>query len=299
MSKSIRHFLRLDNLSRTEVVSVIERAIELKVCRNNGQRASILENKTLAMIFEKSSTRTRVSFEAAMAETGGKAIFLSSAESQLARGELPEDTARVLSEMTDAIMVRTFEHEILNTYAAHASVPIINGLTNDFHPCQVLADLLTWYELRGDIEDKKVAWVGDGNNMCNSYINASSVMGFELVIASPTGYETALNGERVRKTSSAKDAVEGADLVVTDVWASMGQESEVELRRSVFKPYQVTEKLMSYARADALFMHCLPAHRGEEVTKEVLEGNSSVVWAEAGNRLHAQKALLEFLINCN
>jgi ornithine carbamoyltransferase len=299
VSELTRHFLRLDDLSRNEVTSIIERAIELKACRNNGQRSSILENKTLAMIFEKSSTRTRVSFEAAMAETGGKAIFLSSAESQLARGELPGDTARVLSEMTDAIMVRTFEHEILNTYAEYASVPIINGLTNDFHPCQVLADLLTWFELRGDIEGKKVAWIGDGNNMCNSYINASILMGFELVIASPAGYETELTGKQVRKTSSARDAVEDADLVVTDVWASMGQENEAEYRQSVFKPYQVDEKLMSFARADALFMHCLPAHRGEEVTKEVLEGNSSVVWAEAGNRLHAQKALLEFLINYN
>lgn len=299
MSGVTRHFLRLDDLSRDEVVFIIERAIELKACRENGQRSSILENRTLAMIFEKSSTRTRVSFEAAMAETGGKAIFLSSSESQLARGELPEDTARVLSEMTDAIMVRTFEHEILKTYAEFASVPIINGLTNDFHPCQVLADLLTWFELRGDIEGKKVAWVGDGNNMCNSYINASTLMGFELVIASPLGYGTGLSGERVRKTSSAKDAVEDADLVVTDVWASMGQEDEAKHRQSVFKPYQVNEKLMSLARSDALFMHCLPAHRGEEVTKQVIEGNSSVVWAEAGNRLHAQKALLEFLINYN
>ena len=299
MSRLTRHFLRLDDLSRDEVILIIERAIELKAIRANGQRSSILENKTLAMIFEKSSTRTRVSFEAAMAETGGKAIFLSSSESQLARGEPPEDTARVLSEMTDAIMVRTFEHEILNTYAEYSSVPIINGLTNDFHPCQVLADLLTWFEVRGDIEGKKVAWVGDGNNMCNSYINASTLMGFELVIASPSGYETELGGEWVRKTTSAKDAVEGADLVVTDVWASMGQEDEAEHRQSVFKPYQVDEKLMSLARVDALFMHCLPAHRGEEVTKQVIEGNSSVVWAEAGNRLHAQKALLEFLINYN
>ena len=185
MSKLTRHFLRLDDLSRDEVVSIIERAIELKASRANGQRSSILENKTLAMIFEKSSTRTRVSFEAAMAETGGKAIFLSSSESQLARGEPPEDTARVLSEMTDAIMVRTFEHEILNTYAEYASVPIINGLTNDFHPCQVLADLLTWFELRGDIEGKKVAWVGDGNNMCHSYMNAARIFNFQLVVVCP------------------------------------------------------------------------------------------------------------------
>jgi ornithine carbamoyltransferase len=299
VSEATRHFLRLDDLSRDEVVSIIERAIALKACRDKGQRSSILENKTLAMIFEKSSTRTRVSFEAAMAESGGKAIFLSSAESQLARGEPPEDTARVLSEMTDAIMVRTFEHDILKTYAEYASVPIINGLTNDFHPCQVLADLLTWFELRGDITDKKVAWVGDGNNMCNSYINASTLMGFDLVIASPAGYETRFCGERTRKTGVAKDAVEDADLVVTDVWASMGQENEAKLRQAVFKPFLVDERLMSFAKTDALFMHCLPAHRGEEVTKEVIEGSASVVWAEAGNRLHAQKALLEFLINCN
>jgi len=297
VSKSIKHFLRLNDLSREEVMSIIRRAIDLKANRNSGDRASILQNKTLAMIFEKSSTRTRVSFEAAMAETGGKAIFLSSAESQLARGEPPADTARVLSEMTDAIMVRTFEHEILKTYAEHSSVPIINGLTNDFHPCQVLADLLTWFELRGDIKGKKVAWVGDGNNMCNSYINASSLMGFDLSIASPVGYESKVHGERVSKTTCAKDAVVGADLVVTDVWASMGQESEAKQRQSTFRPYQVDEKLMSYANADALFMHCLPAHRGEEVTAGVIDGRASVVWMEAGNRLHAQKSLLEFLIN--
>ncbi len=298
MNKSVRHFLRLNDLSREEVLSIIERAMDLKAARNEGERSCILENKTLAMIFEKSSTRTRVSFEAAMAEMGGKAIFLYTAESQLARGEPPEDTARVLSEMTDAIMVRTFEHKLLETYAEYSSVPVINGLTNDFHPCQILADLLTWFELRGDIENRKIAWIGDGNNMCNSYINASTLMNFDLVVASPTGYESNITGARVTKTTRVKDAVKEADLVVTDVWASMGQESQVKEREAAFRPYQVDDELMSYANKEAMFMHCLPAHRGEEVSADVIEGKASVVWTEAGNRLHVQKALLDFLINC-
>jgi len=294
---SLRHFLSIKDLNRDEVVHLIARARELKAWRARGYRPALFERKTLALIFEKSSTRTRVSFEAAMAEGGGKAIFLSASESQLGRGEPPEDTARVLSEMADAIMVRTFDHEIVERFARCARVPVINGLTNELHPCQLLADLMTYFEHRGDIRDRTVAWVGDGNNMCNSYINAAEVMGFNLNVASPAGFEPALAaGRRVRLISDPREAVRGADLVVTDVWASMGQEDEAERRKALFQDYQVNAELMSMAAPDALFMHCLPAHRGEEVSAAVIDDSASVVWEEAGNRLHAQKALLEFLL---
>ncbi len=296
----VRHFLSLNDLERTEVVNLIESAIRLKRWRRDGYRPRLFEGRTLAMIFEKSSTRTRVSFEVAMAEGGGSAIFLSTRESQLGRGEPPEDTARVLSEMADAIMIRTFEHAMVERVAAVARVPVINGLTNSLHPCQVLADLVTYFEHRGEIRGRRVAWVGDGNNMCNSYINAAALMDFELRVATPQGYEPAhleRAGEsgRVTLVRDPVQAVAGADLVVTDVWASMGQEEEAAARREVFRPYQVDAALMAHAAPSALFMHCLPAHRGEEVAAEVVDHPDSVVWDEAGNRLHAQKALLEFL----
>lgn len=292
-----RHFLSLNDLSTEETARLIERALELKQWRRAGYRPALFASRTLAMVFEKSSTRTRVSFETAMAEHGGAALFLSGRESQIGRGEPPEDTARVLSRMCDAIMIRTFEHETVERFAAHSRVPVINGLTNLLHPCQLLADLMTWTEFRGPIAGRRVAWVGDGNNMCNSYINAASLMGFELRIACPEGYEPDLAlGASVALTRDPATAVDGADLVVTDVWASMGQEDEALERRAVFLPYQVNAELMSRAATDALFLHCLPAHRGEEVTAEVIDHPHSVVWEEAGNRLHAQKALLEFLL---
>jgi ornithine carbamoyltransferase len=299
---TLRHFLTLDDLGSDEIRALLERALELKRWRRDGRRPPLFQHKTLAMIFEKSSTRTRVSFEGAMAEGGGKAIFLSSQESQLGRGEPPEDTARVLSELADAIMVRTFGHEIVERMASCATVPVINGLTNSLHPCQVLADLLTYLEHRGDIAGKRVAWVGDGNNMCNTYITAARLLDFELRIATPPAYAPAMaaslaRGARVSLSNDPKTAVRDADLVVTDVWASMGQEQEAEARRAVFRPFQVSAELMSLAAPSAMFMHCLPAHRGEEVTAEVIDHPDSVVWDEAGNRLHAQKALLEFLLN--
>jgi ornithine carbamoyltransferase len=282
----------------SEIRAIIARASALKAARKLGDKPRIFEHKVLVMIFEKSSTRTRVSFETAMIEGGGGAVFLSPRDSQLGRGEPIEDTALVLSEMCDAIMVRTFAHDTVERLAAHARVPVINGLTDRSHPCQVLADMQTFFEHRGDIAGKKVAWVGDGNNMCNTYIEAAGLLDFELTIAVPTGFEPVLLAQQdrpnVRLVSQPAEAVRDAALVVTDVWASMGQEQEAPRRREIFAPYQVTPDLMARA-ADALFMHCLPAHRGEEVAAEVIDAPNAVVWDEAGNRLHAQKALLEFL----
>ena len=298
---SVRHFLTLNDLSRDELRGLIQRAIELKAKHTAGEIFEPLKNKVLGMVFEKSSTRTRVSFEAGMAQFGGHAIFLSSKDTQLGRGEPIEDSARVLSRMVDAVMIRTFEHDIIERFAAHSQVPVINALTNEYHPCQLLADMQTYFEHRGDIAGKTVAWIGDGNNMCHSYINAAKQFDFQLKIASPEGYLPdadilATGAAHASLANSARDAVTGADLIVTDVWASMGQEEEQAARERVFADYQVTAELMTLAKSDALFMHCLPAHRGEEVAAEVIDGQQSVVWDEAGNRLHSQKALLEFLI---
>jgi len=299
---AIRHFLSLLDLSRDELRTLIARAIDLKARRQNGERDEPLKNQTLGMVFEKSSTRTRVSFEAAMAQFGGHAIFLSPRDTQLGRGEPIEDTARVLSRMVDAIMVRTFEHEKLERFTAHSVVPVINGLTDLVHPCQLLADMQTWFERRGDIAGRTVAWIGDGNNMCNSYINAARQFDFTLRIACPEGYDPdasllAAAGDQVNLVRDPSVAAQGADLVVTDVWASMGQEEEQARRARDFAAYQVNGELMSMTATDSLFMHCLPAHRGEEVAAEVIDGPRSVVWDEAENRLHAQKALLEFLLS--
>ena len=296
-----RHFLWLPDLSADELHALIDRAIELKKCLHAGQNDQIFKGKVLAMIFEKSSTRTRVSFETAMAQSGGHAIFLSPEDTQLGRGEPVEDTARVLSKMVDVIMVRTFEHEKLKRFAQYSSVPVINGLSDSFHPCQLLADMQTYRESRGSIQGKKVAWLGDGNNMCHSYINAARLFDFKLAIACPDEYKPDAElvksaGSHVNIGSDPEQAVTGADLVVTDVWASMGQEAESDTRKKIFQPFQVNSKLMSLASKDAIFMHCLPAHRGDEVTAEVIEGPQSVVWEEAGNRLHSQKALLEFYL---
>ncbi|MCL4157547.1 UNVERIFIED_CONTAM: hypothetical protein GTU68_032384 [Idotea baltica] len=257
----------------------------------------------MAMIFEKSSTRTRVSFEAGMAQLGGSAIFLSPQDTHLGRGEPIKDSARVISSMVDIVMIRTFEHEKIEAFAANSRVPVINALTDDYHPCQLLADMQAFKEKRGDIAGKSVAWVGDGNNMCHSYINAAKQWDFELKIACPEGYEpndtlVNANADRVSIIRDAKEAVRGTDLVVTDTWASMGQEEEKNTRCNAFADYQVNMDLMSQAHTNAAFMHCLPAYRGLEVTDEVMEDkNISLVWDEAENRLHAQKALIEFLLS--
>jgi ornithine carbamoyltransferase len=299
--RQLRHFLTLLDLSADEARKLLQRAITLKQMRRNGERYEPLKNRVLAMIFEKSSTRTRVSFEAGMAQFGGHALFLSPKDTQLGRGEPIEDSARVLSRMADAVMIRTFEQEKLELFAAHSEVPVINGLTDRFHPCQLLADMQTYLEHRGDIRGRKVAWIGDGNNMCHSYINAARLFDFELQIACPEGFDPnpqilRAAGERCRLHRDPVAAARDADLVVTDVWASMGQEQEQQQRQAVFAPFQVDDHLMAQAASDALFMHCLPAHRGEEVSASVIDGPQSVVWDEAENRLHAQKALLELLL---
>ena len=294
-----RHFLSLLDFSPTELQTVIQRAIELKKKPINQN----FNGKVLSMVFEKASTRTRISFEAGMAQMGGSAIFLSPRDTQLGRGEPIEDSARVISSMTDIVMIRTFAHETIETFAEYSSVPVINALTDALHPCQLLADMQTFYEQRGSIQGKKVTWVGDGNNMCQSYINAAKQFDFELSIACPKGFEPdaamlTANSDRVTVLDDPQTAVANADLVVTDVWASMGQEDQQGKRLSQFAPYQVNHKLMEAAAKNALFMHCLPAHRGEEVSAKLLEDSQySVVWDEAKNRLHAQKALMEFLLS--
>jgi len=296
-----RHFLTLLDLTSDELRALIRRAHELKRSRQRGEINESLRHKVLGMIFEKSSTRTRVSFEAGMTQLGGAAMFLSSNDTQLGRGEPIEDTARVLSRMVDAIMIRTFAHETVETFAAYSKVPVINGLTDLVHPCQLLADMQTYFEHRGDIQGRTVAWIGDGNNMCHSYINAARRFDFRLNIACPEGYDPdpailEPAADRCRILRDPMAAAEGVDLVVTDVWASMGQEEEQKQREAAFAGYQVTPELMARADKEALFMHCLPAHRGEEVAAEVIDAPDSVVWDEAENRLHAQKALLEFLL---
>lgn len=299
--KKVRHFLTLNDISKDELKAIIDRAIAMKKELYEGRAKPLLERKVMGMIFEKSSTRTRVSFETGMAQLGGHALFLSPRDTQLGRGEPIEDSARVLSRMVDIVMIRTFGHDIIERFAEYSRVPVINALTDDYHPCQLLADIQTFVELRGSLQGRTVAWVGDGNNMCNSYINASALCDFELRIACPEGFApeaSRLDGytDRVKLCSTPEQAVAGADLVVTDTWASMGQEDEKKERERVFSSYQVNAELMSHAAKDALFMHCLPAYRGKEVSAEMLDGPDSAVWQEAENRLHAQKALIEFLL---
>ena len=298
---TMRHFLSLMDLSSDELKQLLHRGIELKKMQHAGEIFEPLKNKVLAMIFDKSSTRTRVSFETGMSQFGGHAVFLSPRDTQLGRGEPIEDTARVISSMVDGIMVRTFAHASLETLAEYSSVPVINGLTDFVHPCQLLADMQCYIEHRESIEGRTVTYIGDGNNMCHSYINAARLLDFKLNIACPKGYEpdadlVKLAGDSVSVTNDSIEASENSDLLVTDVWASMGQEEEQKIREKAFADFQINEKLMSHANKDALFMHCLPAHRGEEVTAGVIDGPQSVVWDEAENRLHAQKALLEFLM---
>ena len=299
---AVRHFLTLLDLEPLEAQALIDRAIQLKRQHKIGDVIyEPLKNKVLGMVFEKSSTRTRVSFETGMAHFGGQAIFLSPRDTQLGRGEPIEDSARVLSRMVDIIMIRTFEHEKIERFAEYSQVPVINALTDSYHPCQLLADIQTYVEHRGSIAGKTVTYIGDGNNMCHSYINAARLFDFKLRVACPQDYApdaeiVAPAADRVEILRDPLTASEGADLVVTDVWASMGQEDESAGRARAFDNYQVNAEVMAQANDDALFMHCLPAHRGEEVTADVIDGPQSVVWDEAENRLHAQKALLEFLM---
>lgn len=297
---SIRHFLSLFDCSKDELHTLILRAIELKKMRNNNIIHKPLEGRVLGMIFEKASTRTRVSFEAGMIQLGGQAIFLSSHDTQLGRGESIHDSAIVISSMIDMVMIRTFGHDKIVEFARNSKVPVINALTDDLHPCQLLADMQTFFELRGNIEGKTVAWIGDGNNMCNSYAEAAAQFDFTLNVACPEGFEPnphflKLAAGRVQITHDPKEAVENAHLVSTDVFASMGQEDEINERLQKFKRFQVTEQLLDRASKDVLFMHCLPAHRGEEISETLLDDSRSAVWQQAENRLHAQKALLEFL----
>ncbi len=298
---SPRHFLTLQDFSPTELRQLIQRAIELKTILKQGERYEPLKNKVLAILFTKSSTRTRVSLETAISQFGGNSIFLSPKDTQLGRGEPIEDTARVLSRMVDCVAIRTYAHEDIETFAQYSNSPVINALTDMCHPCQLLADVQTYIEQRGEIQGKRVAWVGDGNNVCHSYILAAQQFDFNLIIATPKGYEPnsallAAAGDRIQVTHDPSEAVTDADWVNTDVWASMGQEDSHKKRLQVFEPYQVNSLLMSLAKPDAVFMHCLPAHRGEEVTADVMDSQQSVVWEQAENRLHSQKALLEFLL---
>ena len=298
---SVRHFLSMMDYTPEELVNLIRRGTELKALRNQGVLFEPLKNRVLGMIFEKASTRTRLSFEAGMIQLGGQAIFLSPRDTQLGRGEPIGDSARVISSMLDAVMIRTFAHSNLTDFAANSKVPVINGLSDDLHPCQLLADMQTFLEHRGAIAGKTVAWIGDGNNMCNSYIEAAIQFDFQLRVACPEGYEPdprfiALAGDRLQIVRDPRQAVAGAHLVSTDVWASMGQEDESRLRMEKFKGFQVTEELLDLAAEDVVFMHCLPAHRGEEISMTLLDDPRSVVWDQAENRLHAQKALLELLV---
>jgi len=299
-----RHLLTLLDLTPTEIAALLTRAHELKALQRQGRCPRPLVGRTLAMLFDKPSTRTRVSFEAGMAQLGGATIYLERGQTQLSRAEPLSDTARVLSRYVDAVVVRTFAQQMLEELAAHATIPIINGLTDTHHPCQVLSDLMTVEERFGGVAGLKVAWVGDGNNVANSWITAALRLDFELHLACPPGYEpdAALlrqAQEEKRRVILDQDpvaAVSGAQVINTDVWASMGQEGEAERRKAVFRPYQVNRELLRHAAAGAIVLHCLPAHRGEEITAEVLEGPQSAAWDQAENRLHAQKALLEWLL---
>jgi ornithine carbamoyltransferase len=292
-----RHFLSLLDFSPEELQAIIQRAITLKQQRHTTGNA--FPSRILGMIFEKSSTRTRFAFESAMAQLGGHAIFLSPTDSQLGRGEPIADTARVLSRMADIIAIRTNSHQTLETFAAHARVPVINALSDFNHPCQILADVQTYIEHRGAIQGKTVAWIGDGFNMCHSWMNAARQFDFQLKIACPKGFEpdTTLMHQNITLCASPDEAARHADLVTTDVWTSMGHEEEASKRMAAFAGFEVTEAVMQQSRPDAVFMHCLPAHRGEEVSTTVIDGAQSVVWDEAENRLHSQKALLEFLLS--
>ena len=295
------NFINFDQLSQNDLQGIIDRAISLKKEHKSGLINETLKNKTLAMIFDKSSTRTRVSFEAGMTQLGGQSLFLSEKDIQLGRGEPITDSAIVISSMVDAIMLRLSSHEDIIEFSKHSSKPVINALSDESHPCQILADLMTYQEHRGSIKGKKIAWIGDGCNVCQTYMQAAAIFDFELSIATPSGYEPSDTFiEKYKKNISffenPKDACRDADIIVTDVWTSMGQELEIKQRETAFKGFQVDQKLMGQAKDNALFMHCLPAYRGKEVSTEVIDGKQSVVWSEAENRLHVQKSLLLYLI---
>ncbi|MGB7180546.1 MAG: ornithine carbamoyltransferase [Burkholderiaceae bacterium] len=298
----IPHFLQIADLTRTELDYLFKRTTIIKNRFKEYEPYQPLTDRTLVMIFEKASTRTRLSFEAGMAQMGGNAIFMSTADSQLGRGEPIEDSARVLSRMCDIVMIRTFEQDTIERFAAHSRVPVINGLTNQHHPCQILADVFTFIEHRGPIQGKTVAWIGDSNNMCYSWLQAAEVLGFTLNVSTPPGYEldpahlSEQSSKHLKLFEKPVDACAGAHLVTSDVWTSMGFEQENAERRKAFADWCVDSKLMAAADQEAIYMHCLPAHRGEEVTAEVIDGAQSVVWDEAENRMHAQKALMEYLL---
>ena len=301
-STAIRHYLQFSDFNAAEYAFVFERAALIKKKFKAYDRHQPLVDRTLAMIFEKASTRTRVSFEAGMYQLGGSVVHLTTGDSQLGRAEPIEDSAKVISRMVDLVMIRTYEQTKIELFAEHSRVPVINGLTNEFHPCQILADIFTYIEHRGSIKGKTVAWVGDGNNMANTWLQASEILGFKVHLSTPTGYEVDQSVAGIRSADSYQvfkdpmQACAGADLVTTDVWTSMGYEAENEERKKAFADWCVDGDMMKAAKPDALFMHCLPAHRGEEVEAEVIDGPQSVVWDEAENRLHVQKALMEFLL---
>ena len=302
MTKAIKHYLQFSDLDAQEYAYLFVRAALIKKKFKAYEKHYVLADRTLAMIFEKASTRTRVSFEAGMYQLGGSVVHLTTGDSQLGRAEPIEDSAKVISRMVDLVMIRTYEQTKIDAFAAHSRVPVINGLTNEFHPCQILADIFTYIEHRGSISGKTVAWVGDGNNMANTWLQASEILGFKVHVSTPSGYEVDQSIAGIRSSASYKvftdpmQACAGADLVTTDVWTSMGFEAENEARKLAFADWCVDAEMMRAAKPDALFMHCLPAHRGEEVEAEVIDGPQSVVWDEAENRMHAQKALMEYLL---
>ena len=296
-----KNFINFDDLSHQELQGIIDRAISLKKEHRSGKLNDSLKNKTLAMIFDKSSTRTRVSFEAGMTQLAGQSLFLSEKDIQLGRGEPITDSAIVISSMVDAVMLRLSSHEDIVEFSRHSSKPVINALSDESHPCQILADLMTYQEQKGTIQGKKIAWIGDGCNVCQTYMQAAEIFDFELSIATPVDYgPSEVFVEKYKKniifSESPMDACKDADIVVTDVWTSMGQESEKKQRERSFQGFQVNQLMMNRAKDDAVFMHCLPAYRGKEVSAEVIDGSQSVVWSEAENRLHAQKSLLLYLI---
>ena len=302
---ALKHYLQFADLSAQEYAYLFERAALIKRKFKAYEKHHTLVDRTLAMIFEKASTRTRVSFEAGMYQLGGSVVHLTTGDSQLGRAEPIEDSAKVISRMTDLVMIRTYEQTKIERFAAHSRVPVINGLTNEFHPCQIMADIFTYIEHRGSIAGKTVAWVGDGNNMANTWLQAAALLGFKVHVSTPKGYEVDANLAAKALDASASsyqffsnpiDACQAADLVTTDVWTSMGYEAENEARKAAFADWRVDAEMMAAAKPDALFMHCLPAHRGEEVTAEVIDGPQSVVWDEAENRMHVQKALMEYLL---
>jgi len=299
---AIRHYLQFSDFTTDDYAYLFERAALIKRKFKAYEKHQPLVDRTLVMIFEKASTRTRVSFEAGMYQLGGSVVHLTTGDTQLGRSEPIEDSARVISRMVDAVMIRTFGQDKIELFAKHSRVPVINGLTNEFHPCQILADIFTYIEHRGSIRGKTVAWVGDGNNMANTWLQASEILGFTVHVSTPSGYGVDQSVAGLRSSDSYKvftdpmEACRGADLVTTDVWTSMGYEAENDARRAAFADWRVDAEMMRVAQPDALFMHCLPAHRGEEVDADVIDGPQSVVWDEAENRMHVQKALLEFLL---